>query len=158
MHRFALTALAVSSLVLACQPTVGPMSDADVAAVRALGTSYAQAVLAGNAEAVAALYADDAVEMPPNVAARLGKATIQAAYEGGGGTTAFTLTSQRIDGRADLAYDRGTWSWTGVLPGQSEPSSDTGKYLAIARRQADGPWRWTEVIWNSDMPPAGVQQ
>jgi hypothetical protein len=34
----------------------------------------------------------------------------------------------------------------------SEPMTDSGKYMAIARRQEDGAWLWTAVIWNSDLP------
>lgn len=144
-------------LVTACQPAAGPLSDADVTALRALGQSYAQAVLAGDADAVASLYAEDAVEMPPSVPSRVGKDAIRAGYQGGVPATAFTMTAVEIAGRADLAYDRGTWSWTGVMPGMAEPATEAGKYLAIARRQADGSWLWTAVIWNSDAPPPQMQ-
>jgi ketosteroid isomerase-like protein len=64
----------------------------------------------------------------------------------------FTVTSAAIDGMNGLAFDRGTWSWTGTPPGMSEPITETGKYLTIARRQEDGRWLWTADIWNSDTP------
>jgi hypothetical protein len=32
------------------------------------------------------------------------------------------------------------------------PVSETGKHIVIARRQADGSWLWTDVIYNSDAP------
>ena len=140
-------------MIVACESTAASFSNSDVAALTQLGQSYVQAVLTGNADSVAALYTEDAVEMPPNMRARAGTAAIKAGYQPSG-TTAFTMTSGRIDGRGDLAYDRGTWSWTGIMPGKAEPTSETGKYLVIARRQADGSWRWTDMIWNSDAPPA----
>ena len=66
--------------------------------------------------------------------------------------TEFTVTAEKIDGAGDLAFDRGIWTWTGTPPGATEPTSDSGKYLGISRRQEDGTWLWTEMIWNSDMP------
>lgn len=51
-----------------------------------------------------------------------------------------------------MAYDRGTYSWTGNIPSRTEPLSEVGKYLAIARRQAAGSWLWTNEIWNSGAP------
>lgn len=157
MRRLVPALLTVAALATACKPQPATLSDADVAAIRQLGQSYASAVLKSDAAGVAALYADNAVEMPSDLPVRVGKAAIQAGYVGGMGATAFTLTSGQIDGRADLAYDRGTWSWTGTPPGKTTPVSQTGKYLTIARRQADGSWRWTQVIWNSDAPETPVQ-
>ncbi len=141
---------------VACQPSAAPLTDEDVTAIRSLGASYAQAVLAGDMDAVVALYAEDAVEMPPNMAARSGKEAIRAAYvsEAGSGPMAgeFALTSVEIDGSGDLAFDRGTFSWTGTPPGMTEPMTETGKYLCIVRRQEGGSWLWSSVIWNSDNP------
>lgn len=155
MRRLFLATLALS-LLAACQPGVAPLSDEDVAAIRALGQSYAQTNLSKDADAVAALYAFDAVEMPPNAPARVGNAAIRDAYAEffGLGVEAsdFTLTAVEIGGLGDLAYDRGTWTWTGTPPGMTEPITDTGKYLGIARRQEDGTWLWTQMAWNSDLP------
>ncbi len=149
--------LALLSLsTLACQPEGAPLSDEDVAAIRSLGTSYAQANLASDADAVAALYAEDAIEMPPDEPATGGRDAIRARYasvfEAGMEAIEFSLTSARIDGMNGLAYDRGTWVWTGTFPGMAEPTTLTGKHLVIARRQEGGAWLWTAVIWNSDTP------
>ena len=152
MRRIVLAAFALTVLA-ACQPEVGPLSDEDAAAVRNLGTSYAQAVLAGDADAVAALYTENATEMPPDMPAREGRAAIRAAYEAEAGVVEeFTLTSVEIDGRAELAFDRGTWSWTGVVVDTAEAVTLTGKYVSIARKQGDGSWFWAAAIWNSDAP------
>ncbi len=140
----------------ACQAGPAPLTDADIAAVQSLGDAYAQANLANDADAVAALYAVDAIEMPPQMPATVGRDAIRAKYasgfEAGMESTDFTVTSVEIDGMDGLAYDRGTWSWTGVPPGMTEPTTDVGKYLVIARRQEDGSWVWTAGIWNSDLP------
>jgi ketosteroid isomerase-like protein len=102
------------------------------------------------------VYAEGAVEMPPNIPARDGVDAIRAAYasyfEAGAATVEFTMTAAEIDGIGGVAFDRGTWSWTGREGGRTEPVTQTGKYLSIARRQEDGFWRYAAMIWNSDHP------
>lgn len=160
MRRLVLATLVISSLA-ACQPAAAPLSDEDVAAIRALGQSYARTNLAKDADGVAALYSSGAVEMPPNQPARVGNAAIRNAYAAffglGVEASEFTLTAVEIQGEGDLAYDRGTWTWTGIPPGMTDQITDTGKYLGIARRQQDGTWLWTQMIWNSDLMPQQPQ-
>lgn len=151
-----LLALLLLSAAAACQPGAAPLSEEDVTAIRSLGETYAQAVLAMDADAVAVLYADDAIEMPPNEPARVGREAIRERYAGafqlGMASSEFTITSVDIDGMDGLAYDRGTWTWTGTPPGMTEPVTETGKHVSVVRRQEDGSWLWTAVIWNSDLP------
>ncbi|MGD2124184.1 MAG: SgcJ/EcaC family oxidoreductase [Gemmatimonadota bacterium] len=160
MRRVAFVLVSLGGLI-ACQPatvalTDTALTDTDLTAIRELGTSYATANVAMDADAVAALYTEDAIEMPPNEPATEGRAAIRERYASylaaDAETTEFTVVSVEIDGMDDLAFDRGTWSWTGTPPGMAEPMTETGKYLSIARRQADGSWLWSRVIWNSDLP------
>lgn len=152
-----LAVVLLASLTAACQPQMqeaasAALSDADLAAIRSVPQAYAQAVLAGDAAAVAATYTEDGVEMPPNLPAREGRAAILEWYEAGLQVTAFSVTSVDTDGRGDVAYDRGTFSITLTPPGMTEPMDDTGKYLVILRKQSDGSWAVTTAIWNSDLP------
>jgi len=144
-------------VAVGCQPGAAPLSDEDVAAIRSLAASYAQASMARDVDAIAALYTDGAVVMPANEPAIVGKEAIRAhiasEYELGVETREFTLTPVEIDGVAGLAFDRGTWSWTGVPPGMTEPVTETGKYVVILRRQEDGSWLYAVDIYNSDTPP-----
>jgi len=152
MYRVFLPPMLVA--IVACQPGAGPLTDADVAALRDLGQAYVQGFLANDGEAVAAVYAAGAVEMPPSLPDRDGVDAIRVAYSSyfatGVETTDFTMTANEIDGIGSEAFDRGTWSWTGREGGGTEPVTQSGKYLAIARRQEDGSWRYTAMIWNSD--------
>jgi ketosteroid isomerase-like protein len=34
----------------------------------------------------------------------------------------------------------------------SESMQDIGKYMAILEKQADGSWKYTHFIWNTDIP------
>jgi uncharacterized protein (TIGR02246 family) len=156
MRRIAVPAIALTFLA-GCEPGAVPLSDEDVASIRALAASYADAYTAMDADAVAATYTDDATEMPPDVPARAGRSAIRNSWaEEFGAVTdigQLTMTPVEINGMDGLAYDRGTWSWTGIMPDMTEAITVTGNYLAIARHQEDGAWRYAEMIWNGDQPP-----
>jgi ketosteroid isomerase-like protein len=59
-----------------------------------------------------------------------------------------------IDGSGDVAYVQGTYSMMITLPGAAGPTHDEGKWVVTARKQADGSWKSTTGIWNSDLPVA----
>jgi len=137
-------------------PTPEPKRDvaADTAAINALDDQYAAALNSSDAAAVAATYADDAIEMPPNLAAREGKQAIQAAYEAmfKENGIKFTITTLETQVLGDWGYDRGSYTST-ATPKSGKPMEDSGKYLGIAKRQPDGSWKVYRVIWNSNNPP-----
>jgi len=135
-----------------CQREAGPLSDDDVAAIKASIEAYMQAVRSEDSAATAALYTENAVLMPPNESMIQGRAAIQTWEEAGPITTEFNLTVEEIDGRGDLAFVRGTYSITVVLEGAPEPIQDTGKYVEIRRKQPDSSWLIAVDIFNSDLP------
>jgi hypothetical protein len=77
-RRLFMPALALA--VVGCQAGL-PLSDENLGAIADVRQVHADAVLAGDAAAVAALYTEDAVEMPPKLPATEGRAAIQARYE-----------------------------------------------------------------------------
>lgn len=118
-------------------------------------SAYAAAVNAGDAKAIAALYAEDGVEMPPNEAMMKGRAAVekyQASF-----LTAFSvklsLTGIESMAAGDMAHDVGTYSQT-ITPkqGGGKPMTDRGKYVVLLRRGSDGQWRVKYAIYNSDLP------
>ncbi len=138
---------------IGCQAPQGPagLSEADQTAIRQAGENYAKLTNAKDSKGAVALYADDATVLPPNQAALQGSAAIQAWMEAPPPVSNFQMKSLEIEGRGDLAYDRGTYSVT-VTPAGAAPIEDHGKYLTIYRKQADGSWKVVRDIWNSDLP------
>ena len=153
MHRFVFAVFAVTVLA-ACQPGVAPLTDEDLVALNALRTTYRQAAIAGNPDAISAVYAEYAQVWSQDKPSIEGRAAIRAVNEPTPGVTVqdFTLSSLEIDGYGDLAVDRGTYSYTVVSEGVEEPLTVVGKYLVIARKQTDGTWLWTLDISNTDAP------
>ncbi len=149
----ALLALALAST--ACQQPVqetAGLSDEDVAAIRGISDTYAQLSLAGDFSGLTAVFTEDAMRMPPNEPAHEGRAAIQAYFEGLPTITEFVSTTTEVGGAGDVAFARGTSSLTATPEGALEPVSDSGKWVAICKRQPDGTWLVTANIWNSDLP------
>ena len=148
MRRLVLAFLSLA-LLAACQPTDAALSEEDVAAVSNLATSYYEAVRTGDADGVAQLFSEDADWLPQNDVAHQGRAAVRTFHEIPP-VPDLVLTSIEVDGRSGLAFDRGTWSRS--MPDADTTVAMTGKYLAVARKQTDGAWLWTELMWNTDIP------
>jgi ketosteroid isomerase-like protein len=150
MRPWFLAVLAVAAV--ACRPAPPPLTDADKTAIRAGGDSFVVFFRTDRDSAMAALYTENAVLMPPNQGAVEGRAAIRAFFGGFPALPDFTGTPVDIDGRGDLAYVRGTYSLTVPVMGGRPAQSDHGKFVEIRRRQPDGKWLVSVDIFNSDMP------
>ena len=89
--------------------------------------------------------------MPPNQELVIGRSAIRNLFSTLT-VSEFQLEPVEIDGRGDLASARGTYSWT-VRVGEGEPVTESGKWLTIWRKQADGTWLLSQDISNSDQAP-----
>ena len=125
-------------------------------AIKAVADAYVKAALAGDAKAIAALYTEDAIEMPPNAPMVKGRAAILQYYqkELGGGTTmnSFTLVHLESQATGDRAYDVGTYQQSVTPKGATSAVTDSGKYTVILKR-VGGDWQVAYAIYNSDQPP-----
>ena len=89
--------------------------------------------------------------MPPNQELGVGRSTIRNFFSALS-VIDFQLEPIEIGGRGDLAFARGTYSWT-VRAEEGEPATDHGQWLTIWREQADGTLLLSRDIWNSDQAP-----
>jgi len=128
------------------------LTPGDATALRAALAAYVNAANTGAAAHWAALYAEDAVMMPPNTPAIEGRAAIESwlamlpVISGAEGTVL------EVEGVGDLAYVRGTYAMSVTIPGLPAPVSQKGKLLQIYMRQASGSWLLARDIWNADAP------
>ncbi len=128
---------------------------ADVAAIRAADSSFAAAVTAGNAAAVADVYEADAKLLPPNVPPIQGREGIQKFWAGflGGYDVRITLATDEVEGRGDLGYNRGHYTLEGTPKAAGgAPLHDEGKFLEVMRKQPDGSWRYAVDMYSSNLP------
>ena len=121
------------------------------ARIRAGTESWVKSFNSGNAGAVVALYAEDAVLMPPNALPARGSAAIKEAIakdiaESKKAGVAFVLgTNDEVGISGDMAWHSGAYF---VMDKANKPV-DTGKYLEVWERKG-GKWRVTRDIWNSN--------
>ena len=137
-------------LSVGCERPTG-LSKADRTAVHQAQENDVKLTNAQDWKGDLALYAEDATLMPPNQAAIQGKTPIQAWIEAYPPISNLQEQSLEIEGQGNLAYDRGTYSMTVTHVG-AKPTEDHGKYLTIWRKQADGSWKISRAIYNSDLP------
>lgn len=148
-----LPASGLFALAAACQPAApAGLTDADRAVIDSMASAFTKGAIAADyAGLVKMYYADDAVLLPPNMPAATGHAAIEAVFHTFPPITAFTIRTEEAVGVGDLAYVRGRYSMVFSPPGMAA-MPDSGKYLEIWRKQADGSWKSSRDMFSSDVP------
>lgn len=126
----------------------------DVAAIRHITEDWDAAWHAGDWASVVALYTDDAVVMPENRPAVIGKKAIQSLYRSVFNEFTFEGSGEtlEIEVAGDWGYFRSTYTMVATPKAGGKPIEDIGKWLVIVRRQPDGSWKIARLIANSDKP------
>jgi uncharacterized protein (TIGR02246 family) len=153
-----LLVLAASFAVLvACAKTTAPDTTADKAAIRAVSIAWKKAYNAGDAAAVVALYAEDAVLSAPGEPAVRGEASIseyfvkKVAEFSMAGLTVTDAPMGDVGASGDLAYQWETYKVTD----KSGAVVDAGKLLTLFQRKS-GKWMIIGDTWNSDATPVAA--
>jgi len=154
MLRKALLA-AMTAGLMACAAAPAPIDTAaEEASLKADLQKWMDDFNAGNADAVAAQYLDDAVLMPPNAPAATGRAAIKevmARESEGARAAGLTFKSTATTGvgiSGDMAWMSGAYA----VVDASGNSVDVGKYLSV-HKKTNGAWLYVRDTWNSDNPP-----
>jgi uncharacterized protein (TIGR02246 family) len=136
-----------------------PVADvaADETAIRGINPQWFQAYAAGDADAIAALYAEDAVLSPPGAPPARGRAAIREYLAGdiaaakAAGVTFNPGPSPEFSVSGDLGWEWNTFNITD----SGGATVDTGKYVTVYGRK-NGNWAIVRDIWNSDAAPAAA--
>lgn len=128
-------------------------ANADEAAIRAQSTSWERAYNGGDAKAVAVLYAEDALLLPPGASGVSGRAAILEFFtkDVAGSKAAgavFALNPKTDVGvSGNMGWESGTYKVTvkGAVV-------ETGKFLSVSRKK-NGQWLYLRDTWNADAPP-----
>ncbi len=127
------------------------------AGVKSLDAAWVKAVLAGDAAALAALYADDAVLVMPGLpAARGGKAIAEsfAAWLKDAKVTEFVLMDSHYQTGGHLSAGWGRYKMTTVPKAGGAPTTETGTYCGVAVEK-NGVWKYVSDNAAADpAPPA----
>ena len=146
---------------LACVAlSAGAVLAADAAPKHGLATvdsAWVKAMLANDAAACAALYADDAVLVLPGSGAIKGKKAIADAYAGWLSQVKVTEAAvmdnhYRSSGKVSAGW--GAFKVTTVPKAGGAPTTEVGTWCAVAAQQKDGSWKYVADQASADPAPA----
>ena len=129
-------------------------ASADEAAIRAQTASWEKAYNGGDAKAVAALYAEDALLLPPGASGVSGRAAILAFFTKDIAGSAAAGAVFVVDSKTDVGVS-GKMGWESGKYKVTVKGAvvETGKFLSVSRKK-DGKWLYLRDTWNADAPPA----
>ena len=115
---------------------------------KALAEMFEAGARAGDVERMVAIYAPDAVLMPPNMPTMMGTDAIRKFWSGmlQGGKVELDLMAEDFVITDDVVVERGRYA-------VNAPVQDSGKYVIVLRKH-EGKWRAVTDIFNSDLAPA----
>lgn len=104
----------------------------------------------GKPEAMAGLYSEDAILMPPNSEPLEGRDSIVQfwALIMGMGIKQANLLTTEVDAQGATAIETGAYR----LFGENNTVLDRGKYIVVWKLYK-GEWKFHRDIWNTSMPP-----
>lgn len=146
--------IAAGLLVLAGCQKAAPDMAAEMDAVKAVNKAWNENYAAGNADAIAELYAEDAVVLAPGAPTATGREAIRTFLKGdveGAKAAGISLNispDSTVEISGDVAWQTGTFTVTDA----SGTTVDTGKFLSVLCKK-DGKWMLVRDAWNSDTPP-----
>lgn len=116
-----------------------------------MNRDFASALNAKDAKAAAALYAEDAVLIPPGEPLVRGRAAIEEYWRGAiesGGIRDVSVQTMDALSSGSLGYETGSFVLTTNGP-DGEAVMDRGRYIELLRHEPDGRWISTHGIWNA---------
>jgi ketosteroid isomerase-like protein len=146
-------ALAICILSLAAA-SLCPAGDPKLEqALRDLDEQWSKAAGAKDIDKTVSYYSEDAVVMPPNAASATTKEAIRALWKDLLTDANISWKTKKVEvaQSGDLAFSSGAYEVTLNDP-TGKPVNDRGKFLEVWKKQADGKWKCTMDIWNSDLP------
>ena len=126
--------------------TAAPVDAAAVKdTIQAREREWSAAYLTGDGAAVAALYTEDAASIPPTGDWHRGRAAIaqdmQPQFDSVTFATREDITDEVIPLGPDHVFEVGHYTDSGTYKVGGKPSTSSGRYVVLWRRDADGVWR-----------------
>lgn len=129
--------------------TISAQQTATRSAIDAGVKKWSDAAAKGDAAALSALYAEDAMVFPSNSDIVKGNAAIRKFWQGfiDTGVKNVALNTLEVDVLGDTAIEVGTYASTGV----DGKAVDKGKYIVVWKRVGSD-WKIHRDIFNTSMP------
>ena len=113
---------------------------------------FVNGMMKGDSMAMTSVYAADAMVLAPG--AKMVRGQDEIRHFNASLFSAFSIPSAKITNTdvtvsGDYAFETGTYAMT-MQPKKGKAMADSGKYLAVWQKQADGSWKMIRDTWNSD--------
>jgi uncharacterized protein (TIGR02246 family) len=108
---------------------------------------YARAYQNNDPDAMAELYTQEALLLPPGHELVAGRDSVRAFWSRGM-EPGFRMITMAVEVAGGTGYVVGRY----YVPPEDQDEAETGKYIIALRRERDGAWRITADIWNADHP------
>ena len=156
----------ILTLAIACAPASeqeepaieeAVSTEADVAAIHAVMDRWAEGLTNQDTDAMLSLFTTGTVFMPPDQPAITGKEAVRGWFDAlfAGGTVEYSIQADEVKVAGDWAGGRGTYTFSSASE-EGEPVTNSGKWIILYERGADGSWRSASLVWNTDAPqPSG---
>ncbi len=149
MKRLLLALLPLFLIITGCNQAPAPT---DPSVITSRSEAFETAFNAKDIDALVDLYESDARLLPPNAEMNSGSDALRAEFGAmidAGLSVELTSIEAAVSG--DIGYNVGTY-----ILRDGDDVADAGKYMETWHRGDDGQWRYSNDIWNSDIPVAAV--
>jgi uncharacterized protein (TIGR02246 family) len=151
-HLVLAVGVVVAITACAAAPPAAVDTAADEATIKAATAAWLEAYNAGDVEKIVAMYADDAVLMPPHAPVVSGHAAIRSFLQTDtAGAKAAGVKIVPGPATAGVVGDMGWESGTYTVNDASGKTVDSGSYLAVSRK-VNGKWLLIRDTYHSDRP------
>jgi ketosteroid isomerase-like protein len=139
--------------LLASAPVVEGAGPLPTASLLAADADWEHAYAAKNLKKAVAFVADEASMLVPNAPIASGKAAVSKAIADDMASNDLTWHANKagIARSQDLGYTSGVYEMT-FKDASGKMKMDTGKFLTLWKREADGRWKMIYDMFNSDLP------
>ncbi len=151
--------LATVLLSAACRdrPAANQPDPVEEAAARAVDSAFAAGINAGDVDAVARTYDEDALLLPPAALPVRGREGIRGFWGGllGSYVVRLTFGVDRFEIRGDRAYVVGHYHIETRPKSAQVPAvaPEDGKFLEVLKRQPEGGWSYLADMFSPNAPP-----
>jgi len=128
---------------------------ADIEAIKAILKNNASGISAEDLDGWLALFTDDAIFMNPNAeilkgveASRVYATPVFEQFD-----HEIEITIDEVKVSSDWGVARWSFIWEFTPKAGGDTTQEKGKELWIFKRQAEGSWKCSHIIWNKDTPP-----
>jgi ketosteroid isomerase-like protein len=154
----AASGFALMLLAGCAQPAPQVDTAKEIAAIKAGEAQWNASIAARDVAGFMSHYADNVVMMNPGANAAVGAPAAQAGIADSFKDPNFSLQFQadrvEVSKAGDMAYTQGHFAVSQTDPATHQKVSETGSYVTVYQKQADGSWKAVADIASPGAPPA----